>query len=178
MKIGLKLNLDKKSDRFLVLLILADAVFIVLHFIFTYTGLLSNDLFSLKEDRGYGEVFQYVKEFWIVLLLFYFAIRKSNFLFFSWSLLFFYLLIDDTFMFRGERGLWIRHARVVLDPDDRVANLEPGKHDGFANFRFVCPMAETVQARVVYHFVEQNNEALRHFGNGLVLLIGRNFLVL
>jgi len=99
-----KVAIKKDLDKFLVLLILADLVFIFLHIFHTYTSLLPSSLFSIGRDRGYAEVFQYIKEFWIVILLILLAIRKADFLYLSWSLLFFYILLDDSLMIHEKLG--------------------------------------------------------------------------
>ena len=89
-------DLVRAPDRFLALLILADAAFILLHLIHTFfTDLLPSSSFSLETDRGYAEVFQYVKEFWIATLLGFLAVKRSRLLYFAWSILFFYFLLDD-----------------------------------------------------------------------------------
>ena len=100
----MKFDMGKDQYRFLTLLILGDMGFIFLHILYTYTGLLSNDLFSIELDRGYGEMFQYIKEFSIVMLLLFLSKRRSRFLYFCWALLFFYLLADDSFQLHERLG--------------------------------------------------------------------------
>jgi len=89
-------DLVRDPDRFLTLLLLADAAFILLHLMHTFFPELVGDYrFLLAKDRGYAEVFQYVKEFWIALLLGFLAIKRWNLLYIAWSMLFFYFLLDD-----------------------------------------------------------------------------------
>jgi len=90
-------DLVRAPDRFLALLLLTDAAFILLHLIHTFfPELLASSSFWLETDRGYAEVFQYVKEFWIVMLLGFLAIKRSRLLYVAWSILFFYFLLDDS----------------------------------------------------------------------------------
>lgn len=103
----MSLDTDNKADRFLLLLLVVDIVFIVLHVIYGHTALLPTRLFSLEQDRGYAEVFQYIKEFWIALMLCFVAIRKSHLLYFGWSLLFFYLLLDDAISIHERVGWYL-----------------------------------------------------------------------
>jgi hypothetical protein len=92
----MRFAIKKDSDKFLVLLILTDFVFISLHIFHTYTGLLPNPLFSIEGERVYAEIYQYIKELWIVVLLISLAMRRANSLYLSWALLFFYVLLDDS----------------------------------------------------------------------------------
>ena len=93
-------DIERESDKLLIMLIVTDLIFIlfhILHVFHTPTGLFYNPNFSPQQDRGYAEVFQYIKEYWCAILLFIMAVRTANLLYFSWSLLFGYFLIDDSF---------------------------------------------------------------------------------
>ena len=57
------------NPALLVLLLDADVAFLLLH-ISNKLLSLSNALFSLDTDGGYSEVFQYIKEYWIAIVLF------------------------------------------------------------------------------------------------------------
>jgi hypothetical protein len=92
-------DVEREADKFLMLLIITDIFFMlfhVLHVFHTSTGFFYDPNFSLQQDRGYAEVFQYIKEFWSVMLLLILAVRASNLLYFCWSLLFGYFLVDDS----------------------------------------------------------------------------------
>jgi hypothetical protein len=82
------------NPNLLVLMLCADAVFILLHVSHRVLS-LPNVLLSLKTDGGYSEVFQYIKEYWIALVLFavYWRTREGTYV--TWALLFAYLLCDD-----------------------------------------------------------------------------------
>lgn len=86
------------------LFLITDFSFILLHLIFTHTRFISNYAFSLEAERGYAEVFQYIKEYWIAILLVFLAIRTRSFLYLSWSLLFFYLFLDDSLQIHEKLG--------------------------------------------------------------------------
>jgi hypothetical protein len=95
----MKFNLENSNHRFLVMLLLVDLVFLIIHLIVTNIelgGPFNYRMLSISVDRGYPEVFQYIKMFWVILLLLYLARKRHRFLFISWSLLFFYLLLDDS----------------------------------------------------------------------------------
>jgi hypothetical protein len=96
------IGIDRDRNRLLVLFLLVDFVLIALHAGHTYLGIPRGDLFSIEWELGYGEIFQYIKEFWIVSLL---ALRTAGTrtlhsaahrLNLAWGLLFLYLLADDS----------------------------------------------------------------------------------
>lgn len=94
----MKLNLSPSSNRlfYLYLFLATDFAFIIVYAFYAYSDLITSVLFSLEQDRGYAEVFQYIKEYWIAILLLLLALNKRSLLYLGWSLLFFYLLLDDS----------------------------------------------------------------------------------
>lgn len=102
----LSFRLGNFATILLYLLIATDSVFILIHCVHQFSSLLPNDLFSLERDRGYSEIFQYIKEFWITLLLGFLAIQYRSILYFGWSSLFFYLLLDDSLEIHEKLGRW------------------------------------------------------------------------
>lgn len=101
---------------FLVMLLLVDLGFIVAHFFLFYTDLLNNELFSLRKDQGYPELFQYIKLFWIGFLLVWQAWRMVDLRYLVWAALFGYMLADDYLMLHEDIGM---AAANVLDIDER-----------------------------------------------------------
>ncbi|ARV57370.1 hypothetical protein BZZ01_00870 [Nostocales cyanobacterium HT-58-2] len=104
---SVRLHLRTRSSILLYLFLAMDVTFIILHIIYTYTGLISNASFSIEQDRGYAEIFQYFKEYWSVLLLGLLALRARSLLYLIWSLLFFYLLLDDSLQIHETLGMYI-----------------------------------------------------------------------
>ena len=96
-------HLEKESTKFLFLLLLADFAFILIHGVYKM-HLVSSPLFSIEMDFGYAEVYQYIKEYWIVVLLLIVAIKRSRIVYFSWSSLFMYLLFDDSLRIHEKFG--------------------------------------------------------------------------
>ncbi len=90
------LIIDIHLLRLLQLLIITDCMFIFLHMINCHTCLISEPMLILATDGGYSELFQYIKMFWVFLLMGYIAIRFRAWLYGFWSVLFAYLLIDDS----------------------------------------------------------------------------------
>ena len=104
--------------RFLILLLAADLLFIILYLPHAYWTQLPPEyvkiraifrygVWSLKKDFGYAEVFQYIKEFWNILLLLLLAARRKGLIYFFWSILFLYLLLDDSGKIHEGLGLYI-----------------------------------------------------------------------
>lgn len=100
----MKFQLESERHKLLILLILVDLAFIAIHILHKYSGLLPGYLFNIEYDNGYAEVFQYVKEFWIILLLLYLSIKRSKFLYFSWALIFCFFILDDAFQAHEKLG--------------------------------------------------------------------------
>jgi hypothetical protein len=99
---------------FLYSLLLIDLVFILLHLgiktIFTLKGVsteLINPMFLLDHDQGYAEVYQFGKELAISVTLLIIGIKKRQFLYMNWAVLFFYLFLDDAFSFHEIGGIWL-----------------------------------------------------------------------
>jgi hypothetical protein len=114
----MRLSAQQKTFKFLVLLILADVAFLVLNILHTYSGwggILSSPLFSLDMDRGHAEFYQYLKMFWVILLLIFMAFRSAPFLHLSWSALFAYLLLDDMLELHETLGAQVADL-LVLQP--------------------------------------------------------------
>jgi hypothetical protein len=87
----------------LVLLLCADMAFLLLH-LWNALSPVPNVLFSLRTDGGYSEVFQYIKEYWIAIVLFVVGWRTPAGIYGIWALLFTYLLCDDALMIHETGG--------------------------------------------------------------------------
>ena len=95
-----------ESTKLLLLLFLTDFTFILLH-CFHLKHFLSNILFSIEKDFGYAEIYQYIKEYWIIVLLFMLAIKRDYIIYFAWTLLFIYLLCDDSLRIHEKFGHYL-----------------------------------------------------------------------
>ena len=96
-------DIEKSSSKILILLLLTDLVFILIHALYRI-DMVTNPLFSIKLDWGYAEVYQYIKEFWVILLLFFITIKRSKIIYFAWFLLFMYLVLDDSLQIHEKFG--------------------------------------------------------------------------
>jgi hypothetical protein len=101
-------NINERSASLLLLLLFcADFVFIAVHCIQELTPLINNELYSIGEDRGYSEIFQYIKWFWIIVLFTYLTISRRSFSFVAWGVTFLYLLCDDALSIHEKIGVLI-----------------------------------------------------------------------
>ncbi|OEK08593.1 hypothetical protein A8C32_03850 [Flavivirga aquatica] len=66
-----------------------------------------NNLYFIEDDNSYSEVFQYIKELWIFLILIFIAVKKKIFPYVIWSLLFLYLLFDDSLSLHENIGEYL-----------------------------------------------------------------------
>ena len=88
----------------LLLLIAADLLCFALHLGRMFNPDFGTEYFSLEFDRGYGEFYQYIKEFWIILLLLRLGVLKRAAGFFVWAAAYTYLLFDDAKQFHERMG--------------------------------------------------------------------------
>lgn len=95
---------EGSASSFLALLVLADLVFIALHFIRGIIPIFSSKLYSLAKDGGYPEIYQYVKEFWIVLLILSVYVKTKEIRYILWAMVFAYLLCDDAIRIHERLG--------------------------------------------------------------------------
>jgi len=84
------------SVQILYLCVAADIVFIGLNVLYELIPAVSDPSLQITLDRGYAEVFQYVKTFWIAGILATMAFRTRSLLYGVWVGLFTYLLLDDS----------------------------------------------------------------------------------
>lgn len=104
---------ETRSYRLLVVLLLADCAFILIHLLHIYTDLLPRGMFSIEREAGCGEWFQYIKEGAVAMVLFVMAKRNSSGLYRVWAFLFFFLLLDDAGQLHERLGRLIaRHGEI------------------------------------------------------------------
>ena len=97
-------NIEKPANKFFYLLILTDIMFILLDLFQYATRYIDSPLFYIHMDFGYAEVFQYMKEYWIVILLLIITYKRKKLIYFSWSLIFLYILLDDSLQLHETMG--------------------------------------------------------------------------
>ena len=71
--------------------------------------------FRIDVDRGYAEIYQYVKEFFVASMLMILAFRHRQAVLVAWSVFFGFLLLDDSFRLHERLGTLI----------GKIVDLEP-----------------------------------------------------
>ncbi|QYO63909.1 hypothetical protein [Leptolyngbya sp. 7M] len=94
-------SISNQSAKLFFLLLSTDICFFALHIVAlmggwsdSYPNLYKNP-YLIEMDRGHAEFFQYMKEYWCILMLGFIALRRRSLLYLSWTCFFLYLLIDD-----------------------------------------------------------------------------------
>jgi hypothetical protein len=101
---GVRARRPASPPTLLMLLLAADALFVILHVSQLLTPFVQDPRFSVELDRGFAETYQYVKEYWAALLLLLVGLRLRTPLYVGWALVFVYLLADDAFMLHERLG--------------------------------------------------------------------------
>lgn len=110
-----KIN-ELSASLFLILLLCADLAFIALHSIDTLTPFLNNSFYSLGRDSGYPEIYQFLKWFWIIILVAYVSILRRSFSYIAWGLVFTYFLCDDALSIHEGVGKHIAENLTLTPP--------------------------------------------------------------
>jgi hypothetical protein len=91
----------------LALLIVGDLIFIALHLVHVGTDLLPSSRWSIERDRGFGEMFQYLKLAGIGLMLAHLFSKTRMRVLLGWMSVFVFLLLDDMGRIHEHVGLWL-----------------------------------------------------------------------
>ncbi len=100
----------------MLLLFCGDAVFTVLHLINVETGWFRGSRISLEEDGGPAEIFQYLKEFSIVVCMVVAFISTRHAAYLSWAFVFLFLLADDAGKIHEGVGGWLARRYELPAP--------------------------------------------------------------
>lgn len=122
---------DSTVLTFLALLLTADLLFALMSLAHDMSPRFKDEGFSLETDRGFAEVFQYVKFLWAGLLAGALAVRTRHLPYLAWALLFGYFLVDDSMRVHERGGEWLAQ-RFVLAPRFGLAPMDVGQLGVFA----------------------------------------------
>ena len=86
---------EGQARRVLILLVSIDVAFVVLDIAVRVAGVSEPGRLLVTTDRGYAEAFQYLKILGIAVLLGVIASRTRELVFYVWTVIFGYLLVDD-----------------------------------------------------------------------------------
>lgn len=125
MKYLKKINFNGQDLKILIILLCGDLFYFFLYLAHKAAGLFDIDIairnpaFELNRDLGVPESYQYVKEFWIVILLAWFIYKIKNYSFSGWMFLYLYLLFDDMLRLHEELSTFF-FARLGIVSEDIV----------------------------------------------------------
>lgn len=95
---------EPSASIFLLLLLSGDLIYIVLHFLNAFALNSTYSLLSLERDRGYPEMYQYLKFCWIVALLLLITWKKRTWHYVIWMGVFLCFLADDSLQIHERIG--------------------------------------------------------------------------
>ena len=88
-------------------LLAVDLIFLVIHASHVRFDVPGSGLWLISRDRGYPELYQYVKEAAIIALTIGLLRRKGSPVYPAWALTFLYLLLDDSLKIHETLGEWL-----------------------------------------------------------------------
>ncbi len=153
---------NRNALLFLMLVFAGDLFYFVIH---TYHVISDrNLLFHIGTDGGYPEFYQYLKFFWIGILLVYYAFKQKSYGFLSWAFLFIFFLLDDSLQFH-EGGGKIFAERFDFNPPFGISLRQFGEF-------LVTVLAGVIIfiPPVVAYWKGKGN--FRKISNDLILLVG------
>jgi len=93
----------KNMTKVLLVLLCIDAIFIVLHILYSFQY-LENKNFKTSYDGGYGETFQYIKYLTSSIILLLLARTHQSMLLVMWAILAVFLFLDDWMLLHEKAG--------------------------------------------------------------------------
>lgn len=109
----------------IALMALSDVGFMLVHLAFKL-DFVSHPHFSMTRDRGYAEVFQYLKIFWIICLLALLFTRYKASVMLAWIFIFGYMLLDDSLQIHETVGRYLV-ANLDIQPAFRLRAQDFGE---------------------------------------------------
>lgn len=154
---------EGSAASLLVLLVSVDLVFIGLHVLWDATSLVGNPMYSLEKDRGYPEMYQYIKELWAVLLFGQLFLKTREGGYAAWAFLFGYLLADDALFIHERVGVALAERTGAVP----LLGLEP---KDFGELAFVAAVMGLLLGSVgLFHW--RGSPAFRRATGDLVLIL-------
>lgn len=153
----------QEATIFLVLLLCADFVFFSLHLVQSLIPGIYDPLYSLEVDKGYPEMFQYIKWFWITILLVYTSIKKHSSFFLAWAIVFAYFLLDDALIIHERVGFYFAENFEFVPPFGLRLN-DVGE-------LAASIIAAIILGSIIFVACFKGNKVFRKMSHDLILLI-------
>lgn len=113
-------NPSHNYRKLLFILIAIDLIFIALHISRGIFGFPQKSAFSIAQERGYAEIYQYLKELSVAFMLYKLGELRREKLYLSWSFMYLYIFLDD---FIGLHELGGRLSTTIL-PNSLPLNIQ------------------------------------------------------
>lgn len=158
--------LSKPARYGFLALLGADLGFILLHAANYAVGFSEDYRLNISQDRGFAEMFQYLKLAGLMLLLSALALRRRTWLYFAWAVLFGGVLIDDAFQLHEQVGLFLANTVGLVSPTRLLRPIDIGEALVFA------VMGICLLGLIVFSHRRSSDPKARKTSQGLALLLG------
>ncbi|MCW8107208.1 hypothetical protein OPS25_01650 [Alteromonas ponticola] len=150
----------------LLIIVAGDMVFVLMH-ILQKLKFIAHTQFLLTTDGGFAEVYQYVKEGSIAVIFLWAAVKHRMLILLAWSVLFLFLLLDDSLQLHEKTGEVFAAAFEIKS----VFNLAPRDiAQPLAVFLWVTPIF--VLLSYSYYYASAAEKRMSHRMIMLVAAIG------
>jgi hypothetical protein len=96
---------ERATTLFAALVLSVDLVLGLIHVV-VMVGWDAPDVLRVDMDGSYGEAYQYVKYFWLLILLVVYARQNRSWAMIAWVLLIAYFMLDDALLLHERAGFW------------------------------------------------------------------------
>lgn len=160
----LKQPISKRSIQIFSILVSIDFLFIVLHIFHVRTGLLLDSRFFITMDRGYAEIYQYLKLLGIVFCMRLLFIRNRSPIYLGWLYIFLLVLADDAIQIHERLGIGLGRL-LRFQP---LLGLRP---QDFGELLVFSAYALLILAIVVTSYRKERNSTHKVASAGLFVLL-------
>lgn len=167
MDIREELHRDRTCRTIIVALLLANAIFIAIHFLIgglIYTGFgrealpgLNYQNFALGAEGGYPEIFNYFQAATCTVLLVGIAVLTRQPAYLAWAVVFAFVLLDDALSVHEQFGAWLAET-LALPAAFGMRTLDSGELLAWSTVGAVLALI------LLWGFRKSNSEA-RKFGS-------------
>lgn len=157
----------KRAGLMLLFVLLAtDIFYMILHVSSYLIAWFPKGPFWMMMDGSYPESFQYIKEFWIAMLLIYLAIIGKLRALFFWAIIFLWLMLDDALQIHEKAG---GAAAAKLIAKFFVVSKEDLYHYGQFAYSATAGLFILMAGAIIYYY--SNTELRKIFRNIFALLL-------
>lgn len=146
------------------LLVVVDLLFVAVHAVHVWSPFLKGGHYSMESDAGLAELYQYIKQVWLIACLAVAFLHTRIRVYVGWVVLFGYLLLDDAAQLHERAGFWLGTALGF----PAVLGLRP---DDLGEITVAAVIGLVAAALVVVAFRRGSPEGARHVSTDLLCLL-------